>query len=76
VREAQASADGVAARIISAGAQHDLAVARFQELTGLEAGSLPRIMPDLVPALPEGDLSQWQDEAEQQAPSSSRARSR
>lgn len=68
VREAQARGDGIAARIVTASAQQDMAAARFRELTGLEATGLRRIAADLAPVPPVGNLSEWQDKAEREAP--------
>jgi outer membrane protein TolC len=45
-----------------------MAAARFRELTGLEATGLRRIAADLAPVPPVGNLSEWQDKAEREAP--------
>ncbi len=68
VREAQARGDGVAAQIVGARAQYDLAVSRFRELTGLEGSDLHLVRPELTPTPPNRTLPDWQDEAEVQAP--------
>ncbi|AZI37720.1 TolC-like protein [Caenibius tardaugens NBRC 16725] len=68
VREAQARGDGVAAQIVSARAQSELAVSRFRELTGFDGGELHLVRSELSPAPPIRPLPDWQDEAEAQAP--------
>ncbi len=68
VREARARGDQVAAQIIGARANYDLAASRFRELTGLDSDELHLARPDLTPLPPSRTLAAWQDEAEAQAP--------
>jgi outer membrane protein len=68
VREAQSQADAAGAQAVTAAASLDVAVARFNELTGLDGAAVVPLNSDLVPLPPTESLEDWQERGESKSP--------
>ncbi len=68
VREAQSRGDNAAAQAIVLSAQHDLALASYRALTGLDGQTIRPLKADVIPVPPVDPLSAWQSRADTASP--------